>query len=180
MALTSTIYRFQLKISNVDTATYMDRELSVAMHPSESLPYLLTRIIAYALNYDRDLEMTAGIASPDEPAIQLKDLTGVRKLWIDLGNPSAKRLHKARKTVEAVRVYTYKDVTGWLKELAGEEIHAKNSIEIFSLSSAFLGELGNALDRNNTWEILHINGELTITARGVTVTGEVTPHPLGE
>src|SRR5580658_8592368 len=107
MALNSTMVRFVIKLSDVDRAVYETIELRVPMHPSEAPPFLLTRVLAYCLNFQEGLEFSQGISTPDEPALRVRDLTGVLKLWIDIGNPSAKRLHKASKAAPTVRVYTY-------------------------------------------------------------------------
>ena len=74
MALNSTIFRFKIKLSDVDRGIYETLELRVAKHPSESDPYLLTRIIAYTLNVQEGIEFTGGIASPDDPAIWVKEV----------------------------------------------------------------------------------------------------------
>jgi len=109
MALNSTMYRFKIKLSDIDKGLYETLELRVPLHPSESPPFFLSRILAYCLNFQEGIELSQGISTPDEPALHIKDLTGALKLWIDVGNPSAKRLHKASKSAEKVRVYTYRD-----------------------------------------------------------------------
>src|SRR5262249_54782788 len=149
---------------------YETLELRLAMHPSETNPYLLTRVIAYCLNVQEGIEFTQGIASPEEPALQVKDLTGAVQLWIEIGNPSARRLHKASKRV---RVYTYRDPTILQQEVKGEKIHRIETIEVFSLGALFLNRLSETLDRDNAWEVLHNGGELAITVRGQVSHGEI-------
>ena len=39
--------------------------------------------------------MSKGLSDPDEPAIAVRDLTGVLQAWIEIGQPDAARLHKA-------------------------------------------------------------------------------------
>ena len=102
MAQPSTLFRFQIKLSDVDRGIYESLEVRVAMHPSESVPYLLTRVIAYALNYQEGLKLTQGIGNPDDPALEVKDLTGAITVWIEVGNPSARRLHKAAKEIDGL------------------------------------------------------------------------------
>ena len=60
-------------------------------------PYLLTRVLAYCLEYTEGLEMSRGLAEPDEPALMVRDLTGALQAWIEVGSPDAARLHKASK-----------------------------------------------------------------------------------
>ena len=46
MALSATVYHIQIELSDVDRGVYEALDLRVARHPSESMPYLLTRVIA--------------------------------------------------------------------------------------------------------------------------------------
>ena len=178
MAQPSTLYRFRIRLADVARGVYETFELRLAMHPSESAPFLLARVIAYCLNLQEGIELTQGIGSPDEPALRVKDLTGTTRVWIDIGNPTARRLHKASKAAKSVRVYTYRDPEILIREMAGEEIHRAETIEVFSLDPKFLNRLGETLDRDNDWEVLHDEGELSVTVRGVTVHGELRSHRL--
>ncbi len=179
MAQPSTVYRFKVALSDVDRGCYEELELRLAMHPSESVPYLLTRVIAYGLNYQEGLKLTQGIGNPDEPALEVRDLTGAVKVWIEVGNPSARRLHKASKASDLVRIYTYRDPELILKEARTETIHKVETIEMFSLAPKFLTELGETLERDNAWQLLHTDGELSVTVGGKIVHGELTRHTLG-
>ena len=51
MALTATIYTFSIQLSDVDRAVYETLALKVARHPSESAEHLVTRVLAYCLEY---------------------------------------------------------------------------------------------------------------------------------
>ncbi len=175
MALSSTVYRFKIQLSDVPRGIYKPIELRVAMHPSESSPYLLTRVIAYCLNCQEGLEFSQGIAATDEPALWVKDLTGRLTLWIEVGNPTARRLHKASKTAQKVRIYTYRDPAILLKDMQ-EEIYKKDEIEIFAIPPSFLKELGETLDRDNDWELLYNEGELSVQVGEKSAVGELTRH----
>jgi uncharacterized protein YaeQ len=178
MAQPSTLYRFRVQLSDVDRGLYESFEVRLAKHPSESVPYLLTRVIAYSLNFQEGLKLTQGIGNPDEPALEVRDLTGVTKIWIEVGNPSARRLHKASKAADQVRVYTYRDPDLLVKEAQGETIYRAESIEVFSLAPSFLSELGETLDRDNDWQLLHTEGELSLTVKDRIVHGEIRRHSL--
>ena len=178
MALSSTVIRFQIKLSDVDRGIYETTELRVARHPSESNTFLLTRVIAYALNLQEGIAFSNGISTPDEPAIYIKDLTGQILTWIDIGNPAVRRIHKASKAAKLVKIYTYKDPKLTLDEVKGAEIYALESIELYSLAPKFLNPLEGTLDRDNAWELLHNEGELNITAQGNSIQGEIFRHLL--
>src|SRR5918997_4520707 len=109
MALTATIHNFDIQLSDVDRGVYESLALRVARQPSETEEYLLTRVIAYCLEYAEGIAFSKGLAEPDEPPIAVRDLTGALKVWIDIGAPDAARLHKASKAAGRVALYTHKD-----------------------------------------------------------------------
>ncbi|MDY7231188.1 YaeQ family protein [Hyalangium rubrum] len=98
MALSATMYHVQVNLSDVDRGVYQPLDLRLARHPSESMRYLLTRTLAYCLSYEEGISFSkGGISSTDEAPISVRDPTGVLLAWIDIGSPSAERLHKASK-----------------------------------------------------------------------------------
>src|SRR5438045_9730406 len=107
MALTSTIYNVTVDISDVDRGVYQSIAFRLAMHPSESMEYMATRLMAYCLEYTDGIEMTAGLSDGNEPAIVVRDLTGRITAWIEIGLPDADRLHRASKLAERVAVYPH-------------------------------------------------------------------------
>ncbi len=178
MALTSTLYRFTINLSDVDRNLYETLEFRAALHPSESLPFFITRVLAYCLNFQDGLEFSGGISTPDDPAIRVTGLTGNLDLWIDIGNPTVKRIHKASKSTKQVRIYTHKDAQMLAKELIGEDVHNLEKIELFSLEVKFLNALGALLDRDNRWEITRNEGELYIGIGKDSFQGKIERHFL--
>src|SRR6185312_1467665 len=97
MALTATMYAFDVELADVDRGVYESLEIRAARHPSETEEYLLTRVLAYCLEYTEGLSFSRGLSSTDEPALSVRDLTGALQAWIDIGAPDAARLHRASK-----------------------------------------------------------------------------------
>jgi uncharacterized protein YaeQ len=111
VALQATVYRFPVQLSHVDRGVYEQLDLRVGRHPSETERYLLARIIAYCLviesSPDVKLEFSkGGLSSPDEPALSVHTLDGRIMCWVEIGNPSPERLHKASKAAPRVVVVT--------------------------------------------------------------------------
>src|SRR5215211_726371 len=123
MALGATIYNFDVELTDTDRGVYESLALRVARHPSESEEHLVTRLLAYLLEFVDGIAFSRGVSDPDEPAIAIRDLTGVITTWIDIGTPDAARLHKASKAAKRVVVYTHKDPKQFVDRLAGERIH---------------------------------------------------------
>src|SRR5918997_7076013 len=133
MALTATIHNFDIQLSDVDRGVYESLSLRVARHPSETEEYLLTRVLAYCLEYAEGIAFSKGLAEPDEPAIAVRDLTGALRVWIDVGAPDAARLHKASKAAPRVAVYTHRPPAQLLRALAGERIHRADALELYAV-----------------------------------------------
>jgi uncharacterized protein YaeQ len=51
MALNAAVYVFNVRLADADRGVYETLNLRMARHPSESPEYLLTRLLAYCLEY---------------------------------------------------------------------------------------------------------------------------------
>ena len=58
MALKATIYKADLNIANMDDHIYGDYQLTLALHPSETLERLMVRLMAFARFASDELEFT--------------------------------------------------------------------------------------------------------------------------
>ena len=179
MALTATVYRFQIELSDVDRGVYESLDLRIARHPSESMPYLLTRTIAYALLYEEGLAFSkGGLSSAEEAPLTVRDLQGNLRVWIEIGTPSAERLHKASKASPRVVVFTQHDPRLLVNQAASRDIHKADQIEVYALDPRFLDQLGEITDRNARWTLMRNEGVLYVTVGNKTLSGNVTKHDL--
>ncbi|MDB5105429.1 MAG: hypothetical protein JWP91_3118 [Fibrobacteres bacterium] len=177
MAQPSALYRFHLDLSDVDQGLYKTLDLRLAKHPSESDAYLMTRLIAYALNEREFLEFAPeGLGDPDAPAISAKTPGGEILLWIEIGNPSARKLHKAAKAAKQVKVYTYKDPDVLLKEIRENKVFHAETIEIYSIDPRFLETIAGRLERKNTWGIILHEGTLNVSMGNLAEVTDLVKH----
>lgn len=178
MALPATIHRVQLAISDVERGVYETLEQRVARHPSESAEYLVTRLLAFALEFDQDLAFGRGVSSPDEPTLAVTDPTGLVTSWIEVGAPSADKLHKVTKRAEDVAVYSHKDVPFLVAGWEQARIHRAETIRIFQVDAALVHGLVETLTRSFSWEVLRTDGTLFVTCDGETHSGPLTRFRL--
>jgi uncharacterized protein YaeQ len=171
MALGATIYRFHLELADVGRGVYEPLELRVARHPSESARRMLARVLAYALEYEEGIEFGRGVSTTEEPAISVRDLRGDLRTWIDVGQPSAERLHKAAKLCARVAVYGYADPTPWLAELGKHRIHRHEELDLVLLPASLLDPLEASLDRTERWSLTVSEGNLYLTRGDETLEG---------
>jgi uncharacterized protein YaeQ len=173
MALTATIYNFDIELSDTDRHVYETLALRVARHPSESEEFLVARVIAYLLEYAEGIEFSRGVSTPDEPTIAVRDLTGALTVWIDIGTPDAARLHKASKLAPRVAVYTHKDPTQFLKQLAGKTIHNAEALELYAIDRTLVSALVARLERRIAFGVSVSDRELYVSIGSDQITGSV-------
>ena len=179
MAHQATIYHLQIELSDVDRGVYETLDLRLAMHPSESMAYFLTRTIAYALLYEEGLAFSkGGLSSTDDAPLTVRDLEGNLRTWIEIGTPSAERLHKASKASPRVVVFTQHDPRLLVREAGTRPIHKADQIEVYALDPRFLNQLGELTERNAKWTLLRNDDVLYVTVGARSVSGPVTKHAL--
>lgn len=178
MALTSTVYNFDVQLSDVDRGVYETLAIRAARHPSETEEYLVTRVLAYCLEFAEGIAFSKGLSEPDEPAILVRDLTGTITTWIEVGAPDAARLHKASKASPRVAVYTYRDPAQFVRQLAGERIHRAATIEVSGIDRALIDGLVARLDRRTALDVAVTDRHLYVTIGGETLEGAVQRVPL--
>lgn len=164
------LYRFQIELSDIDRGIYESLDFRTAQHPSETPPYLMTRALAYALSFQEGLEFSpAGLGDPEAPALRALGNHGVIDLWIEIGNPSARKLHKASKAAKQVVVYTYKDADVLVDDIMRNNVHRAAEIQIFAFNQKFLTLLEKQLSKNNRWSVVLQQGHLDIGSNGQSI-----------
>ena len=181
MALPATVHRFAISLSDVDRGVYESLELRLARHPSETMRYLLTRVLAYALSYEEGIAFSkGGLSNPEEPPVSVRDATGVLTAWIDIGMPSAERLHKASKAARKVALFTTGDVDLIRRDAASRPIHRAGELAIWRLEPRFIEALEEVCGRDTTIELVHTEGQLYATVGGKVIEGHVRRERLTE
>lgn len=181
MALSSTVHVFDIRVADADRSVYETLSLRVARHPSESPEYLLTRVLAYCLEYTEGLAFSnGGLSDPDEPALAVRDLTGALQSWIEIGMPEPARLHKAGKAARRVAVYVHKDPAAWHARVRGEKIHRGEAIEIYEMDRELLSTLAQQLERRMDFDLSISEGHVYLSLGDETLSGAITRSLLGD
>jgi uncharacterized protein YaeQ len=180
LALSATIHQFGIQLSHVDRGAYESLELRVARHPSESEGFLCARVLAFCLEQREGLAFSRGLADPDQPALEVRDLTGSLQAWIEVGAPDAARLHRASKAAPRVAVYTHHDAERYWASLAGAPIHRAAALELYGLDRALIQALVERLDRRMRFDLAVTDHVLYLTIGGELLSGPVTAHRLPE
>ncbi|WP_115717345.1 YaeQ family protein [Gallaecimonas mangrovi] len=164
MALGATIYKAQVNISDLERHYYGDHALTLACHPSETELRLMVRLLTFIAYADENLSFTKGLSTDDEPDLWLKAADGRILLWIELGEPSVKRIKQGLSRSERVLVCSYgaRSAEQWWKQF-GDEIKGLKRLEVLNLGFEQLPRLEAFAQRNMTLSATFMEGAWLLT-----------------
>lgn len=177
MAAGATIHTFTVALADVDRGVYEDLTLRVARHPSETDPFMLTRVLAYCLEYAEGIAFSEGIAATDEPAVLIRDLTGTATAWIEVGAPDAARLHSGALQTARVAVYTHRDPAKVAAAWAGRRIHRAEEIVLRSFDPGFVDAAAATIERRNQLTLSVTQGRLYLELNGTLLESDIHHRP---
>lgn len=179
MAIGATMHTFDVQLADVDRGVYEDLSLRVAQHPSETDAYMITRVLAYCLEYEEGISFSAGgVSTGEEPAILVKDLTGLITAWIEIGAPDAQRLHLGSKRADRTAVYTHRDPEKLLTAWRGKTIHQAEQIRFRSFDSTFIDDAVRCLTRRNTMSVSVTEGQIYLELNGTNLQTQFSEHVI--
>ncbi len=107
MALKATIYKAMVNVADLDRNKFLDSNLTLARHPSETQERMMLRLLAWIKYADERLQFSRGLSAEEEPEIwQHNDHLGI-DLWVELGLPEERRVKKACSQSAEVALFTY-------------------------------------------------------------------------
>ncbi|MCE3026890.1 YaeQ family protein [Salinicola sp. DM10] len=184
MALGATIYKARLNVSDLDHHYYATHALTVACHPSETATRLMVRLLAFIDNAHTlnapaheapgELSMTRGLSSDDEPDLWLTAADGRILAWIELGEPSLKRIKQGLSRAETVIVYPYspRSAEQWWKKL-GDGVRALPRVRVMSVPAAPLETLTGWVARSMSVDATRMEGQWLLTDGQTTLSLEL-------
>lgn len=179
MALTATIYHVAVSLSDSDRGIYEALDLRLACHPSETPDFMMTRLLAYCLAYEDGIVFTEGLSSGEQCAVQVVDLTGQITHWIEVGAPSAERLHRGSKLAGRASVYTHRDPAKVLATLREQRVHHAETITVTHFSDELPARMAAALQRRNTLSLSVAGGQVYVELNSQLLEAEIIVETLG-
>jgi len=180
MAVTATVHRFEVELADIDRGVYESLDMRVARHPSEDEARVVVRVLARALAHEEGLEFGRGLSTVEDPALWAHTPTGEIKTWIDVGAPSAERLHRAAKRADQVRVYTNKLQTALHKVWTTRAIHRAEAIEVTRLPADLVQGLAGQLERNIQWYVTVQDGAVSVAQGEQSLDGALVRSSLAD
>ncbi|WP_460783795.1 YaeQ family protein [Microbacterium tumbae] len=179
MATGATIHTFTVQLADMDRGVYEDLALRAAKHPSETDAYMLTRVLAYCLEYIEGITFSEGLSSTDEPAVVVRDLTGRTTGWIEIGAPDAERMHYGSRLAERTVVYTHRDPAKVIAAWEGKRIHGAEAIRVYGFDPGFIDAGTRVLERRNAATLTVTEAQLYLDLNGTSLTSAVHEHRIG-
>ncbi|MGE4068720.1 MAG: YaeQ family protein [Vicinamibacterales bacterium] len=179
MALTATIYNFDTTLADVDRGVYESFAVRMARQPSETAEFMLTRFLAYCLEYTEGVAFTEGVAAGgDLPAVLVRDLTGRITTWAEVGMPTAERVHRGSKQAARVAIYTHRALPNVLAQFAGQAIHRAAEIPVYTFGAGFIDEVAGTLGRRAAVSVSVTERQLYLDVDGRAFETTITEHRL--
>lgn len=173
-------YRFEIALSDADRGVFETLSVQLVKHPSENEDFLLTRLLAYALEYQEGLRFAGGGVSDEEaPALYSRGGDGRFVTWIEIGSPSAARLRKAVSAAERIAVYCHKNIDLYLESLRRTPLPRGEQIPIFEVDPKLLTRLIPRLERRNRLGLTVSGGTLYLELNGQSEETGLVEHRLG-
>ncbi|TQK17582.1 uncharacterized protein YaeQ [Microbacterium sp. SLBN-154] len=178
MAAGAVMHTFEVQLADVDRGVYDKVTVRAARHPSETDAYMVTRVLAYLLEYEEGVAFSGGISSTEEPAVLIRDATGRITAWIEVGAPDAGRLHFGSKLADRTTVYTHRDPAKVRAGVAGKTIHRAEDIVLHSFDPGFIDAAVAALARRNTVTLSVTERQLYLDLNGTALSSAIHDEPL--
>ena len=152
MAKGSRLYQGKVELADTDRGYYQALEPATALHPSESPERLVLRLLAYVILHEPGLSFRGGgVSQGEEPDLMVRDDSGEITHWIDVGTPTAERLHKAARKGRRLTVVTHEELLErWKRQHGGRLPPFDGSVLL--LESALVTELARNLPRRIRWQ----------------------------
>ena len=153
MAIKPTIYKLRIAISDFNREYYDSLQLTVALHPSETLERMMVRIVAYCLNAQENLTFTKGLSKVEEPDIWVKTLDDLVTLWIDVGEPSPERIKKSSRLAPEVKVYSFNSKSDtWWKQTK-DKVNQFSNVKFYQFDWQQAQTLATFAKRTMDWSL---------------------------
>lgn len=170
MALSSTIFKANLQISDMDRNYYDEHQLTLARHPSETDERMMVRLLAFALHADERLSFTKGLCDDEEPALWQKSLSDEIELWVDVGLPDERRIRKACSRAARVCLYIYggRNAELWWQR-NGDKLRRFTNLSVVEIPEVSCNELASLVQRSMQLQCTVQDGEFWLNCGDRTI-----------
>ncbi|MEY8710985.1 hypothetical protein A9B99_10555 [Mangrovibacter phragmitis] len=175
MALKATVYKATVNVADLNRHVYLEHNLTLAQHPSETQERMMLRLLAWIMYASESLHFTRGLCADDEPELWLRNDFGGIELWIDLGLPEEKRLKKANSLSDKVVLFAYNSRAAqvWYEQMRGV-INGYADLTVWYLDDQQLAQLTALISRTMSLQATLQEGVIWLSDGSSNL--EIQPH----
>ncbi len=178
MALTSTLYDFQIALANTDRGVDQQLSFKVARHPSETMQRVWLRVLAYCWLWEERLQFGPGLSTPDSPDLETRDYTGLVTAWVRVGHPEPLKVQRAIDQNGNAQVWVlFEDpvkMKAFLSEAVSEKMNRISKAKLAAVEPEFLQSLAANESRRTKANVTLAGDHFYLDLNGVTVDGPLT------
>lgn len=175
MALSSTLYDFQLALSNVDRGVEQQLSFKLARHPSERMERVWLKVLAFSWLWEERLGFGPGLGDPDAPDLETRDYTNLVTRWVRVGKADPAKLQRAvdqnANGKVTVLFESEERQAAFLAEASAAGLDRLAKAEFAALDAAFLAELGTMEERRMKLTVTLSGDHFYLDCAGVTLDG---------
>ena len=182
MAQAPTLYDFDLALSHVDRSLDARLNLRIARHPSETFSRVWLRVLAACLFHEERLVFGKGLSDPDQPDLEVRDLTGDLTLWIRVGKAEPRTVQKVvdqnGRARVAVLFESPQRMEAFLGEARDEKLHRLARAELRAVDPELLSALAAKEDRRTKGSVTVVGDHFYVERAGESVDGPLSHGAL--
>lgn len=159
-----TIYKLRIAISDFNRDYYDSVNLTVALHPSETVERMMVRIVAYCLNAQDNITFTKGLSKIEEPDIWVKTLDDLITLWVEVGEPAPERIKKSSRLAPEVKIYSFNSKSNTWWEQSKNKVNPFKNVQFYQFDWQQIKTLATFAKRTMDWSLSISGDTVYITA----------------
>lgn len=184
MALPPVLHDFDVALSHVDRNLDQRLAIKTARHPSERMPRLWLRVLAWCLQWEERIVFGPGLSDPEAPDLEVLDLTGVRTLWVRVGKAEPSKIQRAADRNSAARICVLFDsperLEAFVQAARAEGIKRLGRVELVAVDPGFLAALSESEQRRTRLSLTIVGDHLYLDREGSSFDGPLTRASLAE
>lgn len=153
MAIKPTIYKLNIAITDFNRDYYDSIQLTVALHPSETLERMMARVMAFCLDTQEHMTFTKGLSDAEEPNLWVKTLDDQIKLWVEVGEPAAERIKKSSRIAAQVKVYSFNGKSNTWWEQSKGKVQSFKNVRFYQFDWPQIQILAGLVERTMDWSL---------------------------
>lgn len=178
MAQASTLYDFQIALSNVDRSIDQQLSFKIPRHPSETMQRVWLRVLAYCWLWEERLGFGPGLGDPDAPDLETRDYTGIVTAWVRVGRADPLKVQRASDQNGNAQVSVLFEgperMQMFLDEAKTEKVMRLKKVKLACVDAALLAELGSQDARRIKATVTLVGDHFYLDVGGTSLDGPLT------